>query len=252
MVNGQGELILVNSDSTDDTEKIMLQYKRSAPFPVKIINARRKGLGYARKLALEAAEGEVFVFTDDDCYLETGYLLKAAKVFNDGTFHYCGGRILPYDPEDAKFALNLKERLEYFPPYSYLRTGAIHGANFIVHRKVIERIGSFDENLGAGTRFRCEDIDLAARAARAGFAGAHVPELVVYHHHRRKPGPELTRLRGQNDFARGAYFAKMILLRDFKYLREWLKLWRRAGEKRIRLREFRGAAAYLFFRWTRK
>lgn len=244
----QGELILVDSNSTDDTGKIMLEYKNNAPFPVKVITANRKGLGYARKLASKAAEGEVLAFTDDDCYLEEGYLLKAAKIFSDGTFHYCGGRILLYDPGDAKFALNLKDTFEYIPPHSYLRTGIIQGANFIVQKKVIEAIGSFDEHLGAGTRFRCEDIDLAARASRAGFTGAHVPGLVVYHHHGRKPGPGLIELKKQNDFARGAYFAKMILMKEFKYLKEWFKLWRKPREKGMRLRELRGALAYLFFR----
>lgn len=252
LATAQGELILVDSHSTDDTEKIMLEYKNNVPFPVKVIKAGRKGLGYARKLASKAAEGEVLVFTDDDCYLEEGYLLRAAKIFDDGTFQYCGGRILLYDPQDAKFALNLKDKFEYIPPQSYLRTGIIQGANFIVHRKVIDTIGSFDENLGAGTRFRCEDIDLAARASRAGFTGAHVPKLVVYHHHGRKPGPELIELKKQNDFARGAYFAKMILLQESKYLKEWLKLWHKSGEKGMRLRELRGAAAYMFFRMSGK
>jgi glycosyltransferase involved in cell wall biosynthesis len=244
----QGELILVDSNSTDDTEKIMLEYKNKAPFSVKVIKADRKGLGYARKLASQAAEGEILVFTDDDCYLEEGYLLKAAKIFDDGTFQYCGGRILLYDPQDAKFALNLKDQFEYIPPHSYLRTGIIQGANFVVHKKVIDAIGSFDEKLGAGTRFRCEDIDLAARASRAGFTGAHVPELVVYHHHGRKPGPELIELKKQNDFARGAYFIRMIQLKEFKYLREWFKLWRKPGDKGMRFRELRGAVGYLFFR----
>lgn len=252
LVEVQGELVLVDSDSADETGKIMLEYKNNAPFPVKVITANRKGLGYARKLASEAAEGEILVFTDDDCYLEEGYLLKAMHIFDDNKFQYCGGRILLYDPGDAKFALNLKDKFEYIPPYSYLRTGIIQGANFIVHRKVIEVIGSFDEHLGAGTRFRFEDIDLAARASRAGFTGAHVPALVVYHHHGRKPGPGLFELKKQNDIARGAYFAKMILLKEFKYLKEWFKLWRKPREKRMRLRELRGAVAYLFFCLGRK
>lgn len=45
LVEAQGELILVDSDSTDETGKIMLEYKNNAPFPVKVITANRKGLG---------------------------------------------------------------------------------------------------------------------------------------------------------------------------------------------------------------
>ena len=53
-----------------------------------------------------------------------------------------------------------------------------------------------------------------------GFSGAYLPQLVVYHHHRRKPCPEVEQLRLENDIARGAYYASMS---DQGFLNYWLE-----------------------------
>ena len=53
------------------------------------------------------------------------------------------------------------------------------------HKSIFERIGGFNEKLGPGTPFICEDIEMAARASMAGFLGAQVPFFNVVHHHKR-------------------------------------------------------------------
>lgn len=246
------ELILVDSDSDDNTYDIMVRFGESVGFKVIVLRAERKGLGFARKMASDKAAGDFLVYTDDDCYLEKGYLTKALDLFANGRFHYGGGRILLYDPSDAPFALKTRKEPYCISPGDYLPTGTIHGANMFFRRDALEKTGSFDERIGAGTKFRFEDIDLAARASFAGYTGVYLPQLVVFHHHGRKPGRELKKITAKNDFSRGAYFAKMIILGHRVYFKKWLGMWKKKKCMWTRLRELRGGLSYVFFNLIEK
>ena len=245
MLKANAELILVDNGSTDHTWQVARSFQQKVSFPVEVVCESRPGLSHARNAGLARVRGEVIVFSDDDCYLKPGYLITASRVFDSGQFHYCGGRIFLYDPTDAKYGLRWKETFELIPPDSFIPTGKIQGTNMVFHRTVIEKIGPFDTMLGAGTPFRVEDIDYCARASMAGFTGAHVPELVVYHHHGRKPSTkEFERLKAHNDYGRGAYYMKFILLGKYVYLREWLKSALQLNKLPNRIRELRGAIHY--------
>jgi hypothetical protein len=221
MLAVDGELILVDNNSTDTTSIVMQAYRDSVPFPVTVVSEPEAGLGRARNRGLKHARGEVIAFTDDDCYLQTGYLLKAAEVFDDDRFQYCGGRILLHDPEDAMVAVDYRKKFKLIPARSFVPAGEIQGASMIVRRDVFDVTGPFDPELGAGREFRCEDAEFIARASMHGFSGAHVPELVVYHHHGRKAADVPAHVQG-NHFARGAYYAIMLGRRQWKYLFRWL------------------------------
>lgn len=245
-----GELVLVDNGSSGRTPTVMRRFAEEAACPVAIVTEPVAGLSRARNAGVRRAEGDTIVFTDDDCYLGEDYVQTARRIFDEASFSYCGGRILLYDSSDAAYGVQDQETFELIPPRSFIPPGYIQGANLVVHRRVFDEIGLFDPNLGAGTPFRCEDIDFVARASQAGFTGAHVPELVVYHHHGRKPGEDIHSLDAANDYACGAYYAKFLRRGHLSYLRGWLAegLFSR---KDVRvtvtkfLREVKGAVDYL-------
>ncbi len=70
------------------------------------------------------------------------------------------------------------------------RIGA--GANMAFRRSVFERVGLFDERLGAGASGCSEDSELWYRLIAAGGACLFEPRAVVVHHHREQ-WPELRR-----------------------------------------------------------
>lgn len=252
-----GEVVLVDNGSTDNTTEVMEAFAEKAQCPVRFLSEEKPGLGRARNTGVTTASGNVLVFTDDDCYLTPGYIREASTIFDQETFRYCGGRILLHDPTDAPCGLNRTEHFQRIPPYSFVRAGKIKGANMIIHRQVFETIGLFDPQLGAGMPFRFEDIDLIGRASLGGFAGAHIPQLIVYHHHGRKPGLDVKKLAAQNDLARGAYYAKLALMGEFQFLEFWVsEMWKRQrrNQKNPRAslgmlsktaREMRGTLRYL-------
>jgi glycosyltransferase involved in cell wall biosynthesis len=217
MRDAEGELVLVNNGSTDTTQAILEAFQAAAPFPVTLVNEPQPGLGLARNSGLARARGDILVFTDDDCRLQAGFLPLVVRMFRDGRFQYCGGRILLHDPTDAMIAVDYRRSFHLIKPRSFVPAGEIQGANMIIKREVFDTVGHFDPELGAGREFRCEDAEFIARASMHGFTGAHVPELVVYHHHGRKAG-DLSEYRTANNFARGAYYAIMIRQGQLRYL----------------------------------
>jgi GT2 family glycosyltransferase len=184
-------------------------------------------------------------FTDDDCYVSKNFFSSCISAFSHGNFDYCGGRILPFDPEDAKYGYNENKTFSIIPPRTLIKAGSLQGANMIFRRSVIDKVGLFDANLGAGTAFRCEDIDYASRASLLGCVGAHVPDIVVFHHHRRKPGEDIERIKRLNDIARGAYYAKRVREGHFRYVQLWAEVARKRRSWPPLRRELKGALKYI-------
>ncbi|MFH1404256.1 MAG: glycosyltransferase [Candidatus Altiarchaeota archaeon] len=245
----RGELVLVDNNSADDTLSVMNSFKEKASFPVKVVSEEKAGLGAARNTGLKAAGGGILAFTDDDCRLADDYLKKVVKVFESGEFQYCGGSVLVPDPSDAKYSLKEGTSFLIIPPRTFIGPGAIIGANMVFLREVVDTVGLFDPLFGAGSMFRGEDIEYIARVGMAGFTGAFIPELVVYHYHGRRQGSdELAKIISDNDFGRGACYMKMIASGYFRYLLAWVYFILLSFRPRVFWNELRGALAYLKLR----
>jgi LPS sulfotransferase NodH/GT2 family glycosyltransferase len=206
------EVNLVDSASTDSTYELMCEFKKNNSFPVNIAQAERPGLGLARNVGIKIASGDVIVFTDDDCYLGANYFTSLSTLWDERSFQYGGGQVLMYDESlDPRIARLTIYRRQDIPPNAILTAGSIQGANMFFAREVFQRAGLFDENMGSGTPFACEDIEMATRASIHGFRGVLLPELKVVHDHGRKRGsPEADRTVEGYDLGRGAYYAALF------------------------------------------
>ncbi|MFD2237505.1 glycosyltransferase family 2 protein [Aureimonas populi] len=243
------EVVLVDNGSTDTTQEVVRAFQAGAAYPVVLVHEARKGLSNARNAGLRASRGEIILFTDDDCYLAPDYVTKARAAFARREFDFCGGRILLHDPQDYPIAIYDEPLAKRYPARSVVEAGYFQGASLNFRRSVWEAIGDFDAGLGAGTPFRCEDIEWVARALMAGFTGAHEPSLVVHHHHGRQDPHEVRALERDNDLARGAFYMVMMLGGHLSYGRAFAKRLARTVKKPATagrtFREIGGAAAYL-------
>jgi len=146
------------------------------------------------------------------------------SAFENSEIGLVGGRILLYDQSDRKLTIQESEDYLVLEPRTFVATGTVQGANMAFRRALLDHIGGFDENLGAGTSFACEDIDAVAALLWEGFTGAYDPRPIVYHHHGRKTKREARDLWKTYDKGRGAYYAKYILRSDSRsqYIRRWV------------------------------
>jgi GT2 family glycosyltransferase len=200
---------------------------------------------------LIVSRGDLVAFTDDDCYPATDYIDQVLAVFKDPKIGFAGGRVTLYDADDYPITIKDLHMAQFFPPYSYIPGGEIHGANMMFRKRVIVDIQGFDRAFGAGTRFYCEDIDVCGRASFAGWWGMYSPGPVVAHHHGHK-AKDIQTLKRYYAIGRGAYLAKFALDKasSTQYRRVWIHRithFVSLGPRNC-LQEIYGAALYLLRR----
>jgi len=212
------EVIVVDQSKSDASKRVAgaiadprLRYHRQ----------HLTGKSRALNAALALAKGEVTAHTDDDCTVPTDWLRQAVAVLErepDAGIVFGAVAAAPHDGKDTF--------LPSFRPAGFRRLKglsgrvqcqALAGANMVVRRAVFERLGGFDECLGPGSRFRSgDDLDLAYRALRAGYAvlqsSAHPP--VVHWGVRRYDDGSARRLIWNNYYGKGARMMKGLRCGD--------------------------------------
>jgi GT2 family glycosyltransferase len=256
---GAWELVIVDNGSSDGTANLLMDFAEQAPFRVVVVEEPRCGLGRARNAGIAAATGEILAFTDDDCYVSPDFLKQILEVFKDQRIGYMGGRVLLYDPTDLPETIRTETKIRLIEAHSFIRAGELQGANMAVRKSLVAKIGAFDPEFGAGSRFCSgEDADFQARASASGATGIYHPGPLVWHHHGRKPGKRYEKLMRGYHYGRGAYYAKFILNPRTRtlFLKNWyweVRSQIRDGKPAAILREIAGAFGYALTRvWTKR
>ena len=149
------ELLVVNNNCTDDTDAVIARYNGS--LPIRRLLETKQGHSNARNCAVDAASGDLLLWTDDDVLVDGEWLAEyanAAVERPDAAFF--GGMIEPWfedappdwlrrslpDIEIAYAVRDLGPQTFYFSP------GRIpFGASFAIRTKV-QRAFRFDPSLG--------------------------------------------------------------------------------------------------------
>jgi hypothetical protein len=224
------QVVVVDDGSGDGTATLLQRFQADhADLPLVTRHTPGRGLGAARNRGIEEVDVEVVAFTDDDCRLQAGHIAELARWFDDAGMglDFVGGPVLAASDAVVRVALNEVDGFRFLIPGSLLQPGEVLGANLAVRTSALAAAGGFDPRLGAGTPFRCEEIDLCARLLRRGHRGAVVPAPAVVHDHGRNAA-EARALERRDDIARGAYLARRLEAGDHAYLRVW---WRRAATR---------------------
>lgn len=181
------------------------------------------GLSRARNIGLAAARNELIVFTDDDVHVTRVWLERLSEaLLESGQYTIVTGQVRPGEERPGYFVPSVRiddVPAQYEGRLPIKKGGVLWSGNMGLHSSIIERVGVFDENLGAGSRFpSSEDNDFAFRALEAGCCIRYVPEAVLYHRAWRR-NRDLVPLWWGYGVGQGAYYAKHLNLRDRYILR---------------------------------
>ncbi|QDT34641.1 glycosyltransferase [Thalassoglobus polymorphus] len=184
------ELIVVNNNCTDNTDEVIQRH--ASKLPILRILEETPGQSHARNAALQAATGELLIWTDDDVVVAPDWIAQYLKAVRDWPeAAYFGGTVDPIyeSPPPTWMEPHLKDlgamlaihqygnHVSKFPEHDIPR-----GVNMALPKKILEEF-EFDTRLGnsENSNLRGEDADLLRRLQSAGHYGVWVGPARVQH-----------------------------------------------------------------------
>ena len=180
------EIIVANNNSQDNTLAVVERAISELPTDVKVVNTTRPGKSAAINDALKLATGDYLAFLDDDVVVDHQWLATIQQFIDTGDYQVGQGRIGLREPEANDPAVRvLVEKFRTIPQLQFnseiTEVHSLNGANFVIARDLLCKMGGLDERLGPGVSGTSEDVDLARRLGRSGVRIRYVPGSVVYH-----------------------------------------------------------------------
>lgn len=165
------EVVVVSDGSTDGTDAFVQDYARSAPYALTLIAQTNSGPARARNCGIDAVQGEIIVFVDDDVEPAPACLAVHAARHRA---HPNTVVIGPLSPDPAlgnaeppwiawEHAMLQKQYNGWATGlFTEVNPGNFYSGNGSVRRALLLAVGGYDEAFT-----RQEDVELACRLRRA-------------------------------------------------------------------------------------
>ncbi len=185
------DVIIADNNSTDDTKKIAEIYKTKLSGRLQYLFQPVQGKVNALNQAVQHAQGDILIFTDDDVTTDSRWLINIVECFKKYDCDGVGGRILPsYPPETPEWVKKHARQLagpivlydlgeevtQYVKPHLEFL-----GANFAFKRQVFSDCGLFRTDIGPGTGAMGEDTEFVNRAVKANKVLYYSGKALVWH-----------------------------------------------------------------------
>ena len=186
------ECIVVDNHSVDDTAERVRTFIAAHPqLNIHYCYEAQQGLSYARNAGIEAAQGDIVAFIDDDERIVEEFVESYIDLFDTHPDAMAaGGRIIAEYPTGRPRWMSryteqpIANPMDFGPevrPFPLSRIPG--GGNMAMRRELFKRVGVFNTSLGrTGKRLiGGEESELFERIRREGMACYYVPRAVMYH-----------------------------------------------------------------------
>lgn len=182
------ELIVIDNNSQDHTKSVYESYVDRLNFDSRYFVEIEQGLSNARNLGIKKVTGDYIIFIDDDALLTSNYLVNLHDLLKNKNILVGGGKVIPYFIDEIpvwynKTTRKLISEIDYGEKIKPLKNKYPFGANMWFHRKVFEKVGVFNPELGrkGNNLMAGEELDLFNRIAKENLQIYYTPDSSVYH-----------------------------------------------------------------------
>ena len=177
----------------------------------KITVETKKGLSRCRNVAIANFKGSHIIFLDDDILVPKRFFLDLFSILGKNNIDIAGTRVLLHDEEAYNITTNTAEESselsENISPF-----GFIHGCSLILSKAVVLKLKKFDDLLGPGAICKAaDDLDYVLRGYYSGFTIKYIPDVFVYHDHKRNTLEDIVPLLDSYAIANGAITFKYLV-----------------------------------------
>ncbi len=178
------EIIVINDGSTDATDKIIRNFKKSLKVlpkgkSFKYINKRKNaGKGSALNTGIKNSTGDLIITMDADTRFEKDAILNVARYFIDSDIDAAVGNV---KIANSKNFLGLIQQIEYTYSFYFKRLNSILNCEYIIggafgifRKKVFKKCGYFDEEI------KTEDIEFSFRLKDMGIKTIFIEEAIAF------------------------------------------------------------------------
>jgi len=179
------ELIVVDNNSTDDSDKIVSELRQANPW-IKYVFEEEQGLSHARNTGYKTAIYDWVLYLDDDALIHKSFFERAQYLIEKTDYQCVGGLYLPWYKYGKppwfrdSFASNLKSytSLSILKSHEYASGGVL-----LIKKKLLHEHGGFDAGFGMkGSEVAYgEEDDFQRRMRGIGIQIAYDPSLIIYH-----------------------------------------------------------------------
>ncbi|RLD63731.1 MAG: hypothetical protein DRJ01_02965 [Bacteroidetes bacterium] len=149
------EVIIVNNNSTDSTEKICKQFiSENKELNVSYFVEKNQGLSFARNRGIKEAKGEIISFIDDDAIAREDYVENLIKTFKQyPEYGAIGGKVIPIFPDNkepvwmSKYIQGVVSKVDYGNKIKDFSKKYPTGCNMAFRRELFEKFGGFNTDL---------------------------------------------------------------------------------------------------------
>jgi GT2 family glycosyltransferase len=171
-------VILVDQNPDDRLEQVVAE--RAGVMAIDRVESQ-PGLSRARNVALQHLTGDVVAFPDDDCLYPPDLLAEVGNLL-DGHADWDGLTGRTVDETGGSSFLVWRREPALITRKNVWQTAV--ATTIFLRRPVVDRVGQFDDSLGAGSGTEWgsgEETDYVLRALEAGFRIRYDPAVSVVH-----------------------------------------------------------------------